>query len=584
MARHLLTTVNRKQMVVVGACYLATILLGLVLANWQLRRVVAMEKRQQYEERIAEIARELQTREESLGDGASRDEYLPFVQNAAVDQLRERYYADSSTKAYPLILGADGELVLYPGTRDDWQEGTAAQAAATMAERRSGAVSYRFKGEKRWMTFGEFGPWRWVVAYTIPHDLMFREVRRFERFYGLVMTACLLTGLLLCMHFLSRVLAPLRDTSAYMSQMAAGAADLSRRIPVSQSDEVGVLAGGFNDFVTKLSHNMQNIAAGVHSLRSLTRGFVGNSQQGVSLTGAIADRSAGIAASAEQTSAAVETISVATHQLEALVTTAAASLDEISTASGEVLRHCRDESEAASGANRRVRAVNDMMSELDAAAGQIGTVVEVIEQIAGQTKLLALNASIEAASAGEAGKGFGVVAGEVKTLARETSEATSRIAKQVEQVRAVVGSSVRAMGEIAETVSELVTLSHSVSKVVEEQSEAVYQVAASMSEAREAAQSVATGIERGSHGLSDIAANVHSVTDSARDAAHHAAQVGQAARQLDELAVMLNRVVRQFADGQPVSGDDAEKVQQRTPLWGAEDLESGRPARPVVAG
>ncbi|MBR0963828.1 hypothetical protein JQ554_06925 [Bradyrhizobium diazoefficiens] len=87
------------------------------------------------------------------------------------------------------------------------------------------------------------------------------------------------------------------------------------------------------------------------------------------------------------------------------------------------------------------------MRRLSAGAQRIGTVIDLINNIAGQTNLLALNATIEAARAGEAGRGFAVVASEVKSLAEQTAKATAEIAGQVGEIQGATTESVDGGGD-----------------------------------------------------------------------------------------------------------------------------------------
>lgn len=95
-----------------------------------------------------------------------------------------------------------------------------------------------------------------------------------------------------------------------------------------------------------------------------------------------------------------------------------------------------------------------LVGSLQQAAGRIGEVVVLINDIANKTNLLALNATIEAARAGDAGKGFAVVASEVKHLADQTAQATGDITKQIADIRTATESAAQAIGEIAQSVRD----------------------------------------------------------------------------------------------------------------------------------
>jgi len=119
------------------------------------------------------------------------------------------------------------------------------------------------------------------------------------------------------------------------------------------------------------------------------------------------------------------------------------------------------------------------MKNLSEAANRIGSVMELIQEIAEQTNLLALNATIEAARAGEAGKGFAVVASEVKDLANQTAKATGEISDHVNRVQEETKTAAEAMTGIANKIGEINQVTSAVSAAVEEQSSATQEVSRS---------------------------------------------------------------------------------------------------------
>jgi len=102
-------------------------------------------------------------------------------------------------------------------------------------------------------------------------------------------------------------------------------------------------------------------------------------------------------------------------------------------------------------------------------AEKIGTVIELIDNIASQTNLLALNATIEAARAGESGKGFAVVAQEVKDLAHQTDKATRDIEQNVENIMNSIAGLVEATDQITKSVVDVNSNTSSVAAAVEQQ-------------------------------------------------------------------------------------------------------------------
>jgi methyl-accepting chemotaxis protein len=113
----------------------------------------------------------------------------------------------------------------------------------------------------------------------------------------------------------------------------------------------------------------------------------------------------------------------------------------------------------ARGAAEQTRRTNRTVEALAAAAKRIGDVVKVIGDIAGQTNLLAPNATIEAARAGAAGKGFAVVAGEVRSLASQTAKATEEISTQIAGMQATAADAVAAIQGIGRVVEDIDAIS-----------------------------------------------------------------------------------------------------------------------------
>ncbi|MBF0135276.1 MAG: methyl-accepting chemotaxis protein [Magnetococcus sp. DMHC-1] len=98
-----------------------------------------------------------------------------------------------------------------------------------------------------------------------------------------------------------------------------------------------------------------------------------------------------------------------------------------------------------------------VIEKLAVSSQEIGKAVKVIKNIAGQTNMLALNASIEAAGAGEAGKGFAVVANEVKDLSRQTAEATNMIAERVDEIQSNASEATSTAGEMIQSIQRIST-------------------------------------------------------------------------------------------------------------------------------
>jgi len=150
--------------------------------------------------------------------------------------------------------------------------------------------------------------------------------------------------------------------------------------------------------------------------------------------------------------------------------TLSAAVEEMSASINEITRSVTGAARASTEAAQETEGVEREIGDLAQSAQEIGTVVQLISQIAGQTNLLALNATIEAARAGDAGKGFAVVASEVKNLASQTAQATIDITQRIEAIQGRAGGAVAAVARVRETIGRLAEMSGAVAAAIEEQS------------------------------------------------------------------------------------------------------------------
>ena len=150
------------------------------------------------------------------------------------------------------------------------------------------------------------------------------------------------------------------------------------------------------------------------------------------------------------------------------------------------------------------------------AAARIGDVVALINTIAEQTNLLALNATIEAARAGEAGRGFAVVASEVKALAEQTSKATGEIGQQIAGIQAATEESVGAIRAISGTIEKLSEISSTIAAAVEEQGAATQEISRNVQQAAQGTQQVSTNISDVQRGASETGSASSQVLSAAQ--------------------------------------------------------------------
>jgi methyl-accepting chemotaxis protein len=303
----------------------------------------------------------------------------------------------------------------------------------------------------------------------------------------------------------SRPIHALVDTTARIAE-----GDLGVEPPSSQTGELGLLAGAFEQMTSSLS-------ALIRQVRNMSLSVGGAAGQVV-----MTQRQH--AASAEEQAAAVSNASAAVMEL-------ASSSAQIATTSEEVVKAAtRTRANAEQGARAMAEAARhlDRISESNQAslarvrdlgdlADRIGGVMGLIEDIAAQTKLIAFNASIEAATAGESGRRFGVVATQVRRLADRVAQSTEQIRAMVEEIQATTGDLVTASERERVEIESGMAVGQDMVHLLEEMLESAAQTALAVQQISESTQEQRQATEHLQSDLEPVTAGARSIANGSQE-------------------------------------------------------------------
>lgn len=424
------------------------------------------------------------------------------------------------TSALDALLDADGDRWLAP-VLEDAPSLEGGQAGVLTLDRpgHDGAADQVTVG------YAYYEPWDWTVVSVVDHadfaataERLAAVQRQTVLAIGLAALVATVVAVLIGAHLTGRATRPVAAAARAVGRLAHGA------------DRSGAGADG------GMTGASRKLAVAAHDTAERAQ--------------AVSASAGDVRADAESTAAAVEQLTSAGAEITRARQPLAEVVRRLSDNVDEVRRSAVEVSTISEAADAAARTTSDVVDRLDRAGDQVASSVEAIAGIAAQTKLLALNAGIEAARAGDAGRGFAVVATDVKQLADASGTASLTIRSSVEAMRAETVQAKQAMANIRATVTRIRELQEVITAATQEQADGTAELGESqravdqaLAEQASAMAHVAEATARIAHAADRIAADVDAVAGLATRTTQVSDEVARAAAGMTETADELTAVV-----------------------------------------
>jgi len=442
---------------------------------------------------------------------------------------------------------------------------------------------YTYKGINKIASYATMKTTDWTVIVNAPKDEFMGTVNALRISMIGIGVVILLSALVIIYFVAYTMIKPIQIAVKALQNIAQGEGDLTVRLPVTGNDEITDMSEYFNETIAKIGKSIQAVGINSNTMEEIGDELASNMTETASAVNQISANIDGVkqqamtqAASVTETAATVEEIVRTIKQLNNSIETQAASVAQSSSSVEEMVANIASIGQTLGKTDEVIKSLtsatgdgkatlvtsNTVTQKIAEESGSLMEASSVIQHIASQTNLLAMNAAIEAAHAGEAGKGFAVVADEIRKLAEESSTqgktitaTLKNLSGEIETLSAsskTVEEKFNAIFSLAEQVKEM---SNRLTEAMQEQENGSKEVLIAIKSINTVTVEVQAGSEemlKGGEGVAEEMQKLDDltrvITESMNEMASGAVQINNAVQEVNEITQKNKRSIESLAE------------------------------------